>query len=132
MTASESWNWVIAEYQSLIARNFVELAPLLRLAERMAGTPQAAKLRAGLSMSTLLISATDEPLSQVSEPFIALRIEPPDGKRLRVQYQKMDGPVLVARVCEEDELQAVLQPLFFRLWNETSKRTGIDPLGDRP
>ena len=122
MDPSETWSWVVNEYRGLLARRFDGLEPILRLTERIAATPQAEKLRAGMSMATLLISATDASLSHEPEPYIAVMVEP-DEKRLRVQYRRnADGPLLVSRVCDESELDSVLHPLFIRLWNDTRKR----------
>jgi hypothetical protein len=85
-------------------------------------TPQAAKLRAGLSMTTLLISATDEELSHVAEPFISVAASP-DDPRLLIEYVSVTrGAVDTSRLCLESEAGDVLSPLFLRLWNETKAR----------
>jgi hypothetical protein len=98
------------------------LAPILRLIERIAGTPQADELRAGMSMATLLISAMFE--TDGEGPFIAVAMEPM-GDLFRIEYlAQAGGPVLMSTTCEEGEAMRILSGLFIRLWNESPERRG--------
>jgi hypothetical protein len=120
--AHESWGRVVESYRALVEGKFQSLSPNLRLLERLAATPQAERLRVGMSMTTLLISATPDDLSSVPEPFIAVSVAR-DDKHLKIEYESGRGdPITVSRLCEESEAEDVLRPLFLRLWNETSKR----------